>query len=78
MSLSAEAVRLHILYLQNHSLHSPWFQLFSVLYGGLIAATAVGNALVVAAVVRRRKMWHARNVLILNLAISGISESEAM
>ena len=66
---------LFLLYEQNHSIHQPWFTLFSLAYGILILLTFAGNSLVVFAVVRKKEMWSARNILILNLALSGLSKA---
>ena len=73
-TLSPAIMDLYMLYDLNHSLHEPWFSLFSWLYGMLIVVTLVGNSLVVFVVGRNRDMWNARNMLILNLAVSDISK----
>ena len=76
-SFDEEAVAHHqlfLLYEKNHSLHEPWFNLFSLAYGVLILLTFLGNSLVVLAVARKKAMWSARNIFILNLALSGLSK----
>ena len=62
------------MYELNRSLHQPWYLLSASLYALLILLTFLGNTLVIWTVVRRKELWTARNIFILNLAISDISE----
>ena len=56
---------------RNRSIDGPWYHVLILLYGFLIIFGALGNMLVVMAVVRKPIMRTARNLFILNLAISG-------
>lgn len=58
-------------YLHNRSIGSPWYHLLIAMYGVLIVFGAMGNIMVVIAVLRKPIMRTARNLFILNLAISG-------
>ena len=59
-------------YSLNRAIHEPWYSLFAAAYGVLIFLTFVGNTFVIWAVVRRKEMWTARNIFILNLAVADI------
>lgn len=56
---------------RNRSIDGPWYHVLILLYSVLIIFGALGNILVVIAVVRKPIMRTARNLFILNLAISG-------
>lgn len=58
-------------YLHNRAIESPWYHLLIAMYSVLIVFGAMGNIMVVIAVVRKPIMRTARNLFILNLAISG-------
>lgn len=58
-------------YVNNRAVDSPWYHILISMYGVLILFGALGNTLVVIAVVRKPIMRTARNLFILNLAISG-------
>jgi len=58
-------------FLSNRAVDSPWYHMLISMYGVLILFGALGNTLVVIAVVRKPIMRTARNLFILNLAISG-------
>lgn len=58
-------------YLHNRAIESPWYHLLIAMYSVLIVFGAIGNIMVVIAVVRKPIMRTARNLFILNLAISG-------
>lgn len=53
------------------SINQPWIEILTTLYLLLIVMGSVGNSLVVVIVIRRPIMRTARNIFILNLAISG-------
>lgn len=55
----------------NRSIDGPWYHVLIVLYSIIIVFGALGNTMVVLAVVRKPAMRTARNLFILNLAISG-------
>ncbi|TMW51527.1 hypothetical protein DOY81_003386 [Sarcophaga bullata] len=57
---------------RNRSIDGPWYHVLILLYGFLIIFGALGNMLVVMAVVRKPIMRTARNLFILNLAISDL------
>ncbi|XP_055848163.1 neuropeptide F receptor isoform X2 [Episyrphus balteatus] len=57
---------------RNRSIDGPWYYILIVMYSVLIVFGAVGNILVVIAVVRKPMMRTARNLFILNLAISDL------
>ncbi|KAJ1525272.1 hypothetical protein ONE63_010096 [Megalurothrips usitatus] len=57
---------------RNRSLNDPAFFTFLVLYAVLICFGAAGNGLVVWAVARKRTMRTARNMFIVNLAVSDL------
>ncbi|XP_017855816.1 PREDICTED: neuropeptide F receptor isoform X2 [Drosophila arizonae] len=59
-------------YLHNRSIGSPWYHLLIAMYGVLIVFGAMGNIMVVIAVLRKPIMRTARNLFILNLAISDL------
>ncbi|XP_020798669.1 neuropeptide F receptor [Drosophila serrata] len=59
-------------YLSNRAVDSPWYHMLITMYGVLILFGALGNTLVVIAVVRKPIMRTARNLFILNLAISDL------
>ncbi|EDW14689.1 neuropeptide F receptor isoform X2 [Drosophila mojavensis] len=59
-------------YLHNRSIGSPWYHLLIAIYGVLIVFGAMGNIMVVIAVLRKPIMRTARNLFILNLAISDL------
>ncbi|KAL5284787.1 NPY1R family protein [Megaselia abdita] len=54
------------------SINQPWIAILSILYAVLILMGTVGNILVVTVVVRKSIMRTARNIFILNLAISDL------
>lgn len=56
---------------RNRSIDGPWYHILILLYSILIIFGSLGNILVVIAVVRKPLMRTARNLFILNLAISG-------
>lgn len=56
---------------RNRSIDGPWYHILILLYCVLIIFGSLGNILVVVAVVRKPIMRTARNLFILNLAISG-------
>lgn len=56
---------------RNRSIDGPWYHVLILLYSVLIIFGSLGNILVVMAVVRKPIMRTARNLFILNLAISG-------
>lgn len=56
---------------RNRSIDGPWYHILIIMYGVLIIFGSLGNTLVVIAVVRKPMMRTARNLFILNLAISG-------
>lgn len=58
-------------YLHNRAIENPWYHLLIAMYSVLIVFGAIGNIMVVIAVVRKPIMRTARNLFILNLAISG-------
>ncbi|XP_065361931.1 neuropeptide F receptor isoform X2 [Calliphora vicina] len=57
---------------RNRSIDGPWFHILILCYCVLIVVGSVGNILVVLAVVRKPMMRTARNLFILNLAISDL------
>lgn len=57
---------------RNRDLNDPAFFTFLVLYSVLICFGAAGNGLVVWAVARKRSMRTARNMFIVNLAVSDL------
>ncbi|KAE8736679.1 Neuropeptide F Receptor, partial [Frankliniella occidentalis] len=57
---------------RNRGLDDPAFFTFVVLYSVLICFGAAGNGLVVWAVARKRSMRTARNMFIVNLAVSDL------
>ncbi|XP_017130913.1 neuropeptide F receptor isoform X1 [Drosophila elegans] len=59
-------------FLSNRAVDSPWYHMLISMYGVLIVFGALGNTLVVIAVVRKPIMRTARNLFILNLAISDL------
>ncbi|KAL7729420.1 hypothetical protein ACLKA6_008983 [Drosophila palustris] len=59
-------------YLHNRAIESPWYHLLIAMYSVLIVFGAIGNIMVVIAVVRKPIMRTARNLFILNLAISDL------
>ncbi|XP_068156163.1 neuropeptide F receptor isoform X1 [Drosophila tropicalis] len=59
-------------FLRNRAIDNPWFHILISLYIVLIIFGAVGNILVVIAVVRKPIMRTARNLFILNLATSDL------
>ena len=58
-------------FLSNKKLQSPCNQILIAMYATLIVVGATGNIAVVIAVIRKPIMRTARNLFILNLAISG-------
>lgn len=56
---------------RNRNIEDPAYNILIVLYSFLILFGAVGNCLVVLAVVRKPIMRTARNMFIVNLAVSG-------
>ncbi|XP_032578231.1 neuropeptide F receptor isoform X1 [Drosophila sechellia] len=59
-------------FLSNRAVDSPWYHMLISMYGVLIVFGALGNTLVVIAVIRKPIMRTARNLFILNLAISDL------
>ncbi|XP_030370155.1 neuropeptide F receptor [Scaptodrosophila lebanonensis] len=59
-------------FLRNRSIDGPWYHLLIAMYSVLIVFGALGNVLVVIAVLRKPIMRTARNLFILNLAISDL------
>ncbi|XP_022232699.2 neuropeptide F receptor isoform X3 [Drosophila obscura] len=59
-------------FLSNRAVDSPWYHMLISMYSVLIVFGALGNTLVVIAVVRKPIMRTARNLFILNLAISDL------
>ncbi|XP_055376961.1 neuropeptide F receptor isoform X2 [Condylostylus longicornis] len=59
-------------YSTNRSITGPWYNILILMYCILIIFGAMGNILVVIAVVRKPVMRTARNLFILNLAISDL------
>ncbi|KAL9898029.1 neuropeptide F receptor [Glossina fuscipes fuscipes] len=57
---------------RNRRIDAPWYHILIVLYGILIIFGALGNILVVMAVIRKPAMRTARNLFILNLAVSDL------
>ncbi|KAM7359232.1 neuropeptide F receptor isoform 2-T2 [Cochliomyia hominivorax] len=57
---------------RNRSIDGPWYHVLILLYSVLIIFGSLGNILVVMAVVRKPIMRTARNLFILNLAISDL------
>lgn len=57
---------------RNRRIDAPWYHILIVLYSILIIFGALGNILVVMAVIRKPVMRTARNLFILNLAVSGM------
>ncbi|XP_059082512.1 neuropeptide F receptor-like [Tigriopus californicus] len=72
MSGDANTDDLLYMYDLNRALHQPWYAISALSYAILILLTFLGNALVIWTVVRRKYMWTARNIFILNLAVSDI------
>lgn len=56
---------------RNRSIDGLWYHVLIMLYCVLIIFGAMGNILVVVAVIRKPMMRTARNLFILNLAVSG-------
>lgn len=56
---------------RNRSIEDPYYTILIVMYGVLILFGTVGNLLVVLAVARKPSMRTARNMFIVNLAVSG-------
>ncbi|ALC46837.1 NPFR1, partial [Drosophila busckii] len=59
-------------FLHNRAIESPWYQLLIGMYIALIVFGAIGNTMVVIAVLRKPMMRTARNLFILNLAVSDL------
>lgn len=55
----------------NRNIKDPAYHILIILYSALIILGASGNALVVLAIIRNKQMRTARNMFIVNLAISG-------
>lgn len=55
----------------NRNVKDPAYHILIILYSALIILGASGNALVVLAIIRNKQMRTARNMFIVNLAISG-------
>lgn len=67
-----EWVRMNLeIYSNNRNIDGPAFPILITLYSFLIILGATGNSLVVIAVIRKPIMRTARNMFIVNLAISG-------
>lgn len=58
-------------YQRNRSIENPAYTILIILYSCLIVLGTMGNILVVLAVVRKPSMRTARNMFIVNLAVSG-------
>lgn len=56
---------------RNRNIEDPAYHILIGMYGVLILLGAVGNTLVVVAVARKPIMRSARNMFIVNLAVSG-------
>ena len=56
---------------RNRNIEDPAFTILTSMYSVLILLGALGNCLVVAAVLRKPVMRTARNTFIVNLAVSG-------
>ncbi|ETN61661.1 g-protein coupled receptor [Anopheles darlingi] len=59
-------------YSNNRKVEDPWYHILIVMYGSLIVFGATGNSLVVLAVARKPQMRTARNMFIVNLAVSDL------
>ncbi|XP_058056140.1 neuropeptide F receptor [Anopheles bellator] len=59
-------------YSNNRKVDDPWYHILIVMYGTLIVFGATGNSLVVLAVARKPQMRTARNMFIVNLAVSDL------
>ncbi|KFB38718.1 AGAP004123-PA-like protein [Anopheles sinensis] len=59
-------------YSNNRKVGDPWYHILIVMYGTLIVFGATGNSLVVLAVARKPQMRTARNMFIVNLAVSDL------
>uniref|UniRef100_A0A182QAR7 G-protein coupled receptors family 1 profile domain-containing protein n=1 Tax=Anopheles farauti TaxID=69004 RepID=A0A182QAR7_9DIPT len=59
-------------YSNNRKVADPWYHILIVMYGSLIVFGATGNSLVVLAVARKPQMRTARNMFIVNLAVSDL------
>uniref|UniRef100_A0AAG5D1J8 G-protein coupled receptors family 1 profile domain-containing protein n=1 Tax=Anopheles atroparvus TaxID=41427 RepID=A0AAG5D1J8_ANOAO len=59
-------------YSNNRKVGDPWYLILIVMYGTLIVFGATGNSLVVLAVARKPQMRTARNMFIVNLAVSDL------
>ncbi|XP_050069996.1 neuropeptide F receptor [Anopheles maculipalpis] len=59
-------------YSNNRKVADPWYHILIVMYGTLIVFGATGNSLVVLAVARKPQMRTARNMFIVNLAVSDL------
>ena len=55
----------------NRNIKDPAYHILIIMYSALIILGASGNALVVLAIIRNKQMRTARNMFIVNLAISG-------
>lgn len=58
-------------YQRNRSIQNPAYAILIAMYGCLIALGSVGNTMVMLAVIRKPSMRTARNMFIVNLAVSG-------
>lgn len=63
-------------YSNNRKIDDPAYHILIVLYSTLIIFGATGNCLVVMAVARKPQMRTARNMFIVNLAVSGEPQME--
>nr|XP_040224926.2 neuropeptide F receptor isoform X1 [Anopheles coluzzii] len=59
-------------YSNNRKVADPWYHILIIMYGTLIVFGATGNSLVVLAVARKPQMRTARNMFIVNLAVSDL------
>ncbi|GLH06576.1 Neuropeptide F receptor [Gryllus bimaculatus] len=66
------ATAFHHHYQRNRNIEEPAFSLLIAAYCLLILVGAAGNSLVVCVVVRKRSMRTARNMFIVNLAVSDL------
>lgn len=73
VTLSTSTIRQGLIeeYSNNRKVGEPAYHILIVLYSILIIFGATGNSLVVMAVARKPQMRTARNMFIVNLAVSG-------
>jgi neuropeptide Y receptor len=78
VTLSGDNIRQDLIdqYLTNRNIEDPAYHILIIMYSILILVGATGNSLVVMAVVRKPQMRTARNMFIVNLAVSGRRHEE--